>query len=877
MLDPELILKSAPPRMPRQSLERERLAQVWDISKSCAALLVTAPPGFGKTTLMLQWRMRWLEHGAAVAWYSVDANDDPVRFSAGILHAVRHARSPDGSAEHAARAGMEALTVLLAEIALDGRETVLMIDDAERLPAATLPLLQYLLLNAPERLHLVIGSRVPLGLQATELMARGHVARIDGEQLRYRLDESLTVLERQLGPRLDTDQRARLHDATEGWPIGLQFAIAAIEHVPDPAAATRTLSARRIGLQEYLDGTLFAHLPDDTAQVLTRVAMLDNFNEALLAAITGRADTDVLIARLAQAAPVAVVGARSDWLRLHPLVRDVFRARFERLPALEQAALHARASQWFIDHGHLHEAATHALAAGDEALAQDYAVRALWSLGTWGMMDEARAWLERISADRLARDTGLRLSAAMILTISDRNEDALRMAREVVADPRATAEMRVMAMRVAAGAAAYADLLGLFPDIVAAWPDMPDMDPLYAMSRANTRAFACLHAGQTAQARDMLARAFPTTEPGESLRLAVPLGQMLFGVTHLWDGDPVLAVNALTPALARVEKTEGRRSVIACGLASILAAALLQTGQPDAARALLANRLDVIERFGFPDNVLMAYRTLALIALRRGDMRGALTALAELDALGVRRNLPRMRVHSLAERIRIHAAEACNETADELVDALQALLPAFDNSAFVPLRSHARMTAGVAMAHAAIARGALDEAGDLLRDAALEARSLRDGREVRTILALQAAVAHQRGAANAQSVLREAMRLAHIAGDEDFRSQLHPLALRMLAEHDGGVASSPPPQSARKRRRTAARSPQTSTGSLLTPKEMEVLVLVHQGMSNKRIALTLDIGGETIKWHMKNLYAKLSAISRDHALDRARLLGLIGG
>jgi len=64
---------------------------------------------------------------------------------------------------------------------------------------------------------------------------------------------------------------------------------------------------------------------------------------------------------------------------------------------------------------------------------------------------------------------------------------------------------------------------------------------------------------------------------------------------------------------------------------------------------------------------------------------------------------------------------------------------------------------------------------------------------------------------------------------------------------------------------------------LLTPKEVEVLGLLNQGMSNKRIALTLNVGGETVKWHMKNLYSKLSAVSRDHAIDRARLLGLIGG
>ena len=110
------------------------------------------------------------------------------------------------------------------------------------------------------------------------------------------------------------------------------------------------------------------------------------------------------------------------------------------------------------------------------------------------------------------------------------------------------------------------------------------------------------------------------------------------------------------------------------GYASVLAQALLQVGRPDAARALLANRLDILERYGLPDNVLLAYQTLAHNALRRGDVRRALAVLDGLEAIGERRHLPRLRVYRLAERIRIHAFDRCSETVGHLLAALDELI-----------------------------------------------------------------------------------------------------------------------------------------------------------------------------------------------------------
>ncbi len=141
-----------------------------------------------------------------------------------------------------------------------------------------------------------------------------------------------------------------------------------------------------------------------------------------------------------------------------------------------------------------------------------------------------------------------------------------------------------------------------------------------------------VHKGETEEARHLIAQAAAYGNTG-TLRLAAAFGVALVGLSHLWDGNAHLAEATLRAALAQAEQEDGRRGMIASLYAPILAAALLERDRPEAARTLLANRLDVIERTGVADTILLAYRTLARVALIQGDERRALNVLESLDAL----------------------------------------------------------------------------------------------------------------------------------------------------------------------------------------------------------------------------------------------------
>ena len=242
MSDPQLILKTTPPRVARTTLSRDRLARRWAEIRDRTVITVIAPAGFGKTTLLAQWRRLWLEHGALVAWVALDAEDEPARFAKALLYAMRvasgrtafetlacqYAEQPDRE--------LDSLTGLLSEIASLATPTVLMLDDAERLPEVTVrESLSYLLYNAPPNLHVVIGSRTPLTMPTWDIAAHGNFATVKVQDLRFELDESVAILDKRFGGRLALDDCVRVHDATEGWPIGLQLAAASIEREDGPS------------------------------------------------------------------------------------------------------------------------------------------------------------------------------------------------------------------------------------------------------------------------------------------------------------------------------------------------------------------------------------------------------------------------------------------------------------------------------------------------------------------------------------------------------------------------------------------------------------------------------------------------------------------
>ena len=473
----------------------------------------------------------------------------------------------------------------------------------------------------------------------------------------------------------------------------------------------------------------------------------------------------------------------------------------------------------------------------------------------------------------------LLLAAAWSLAIGERHEEAERLVARMLARDDIDDELRCECALIRGGAAVFADDPDRFAELHDPWAvDPPLNDPLLLQIHANRSAFRALLDGEPALARLRQQQA-PRGDPGLAPGHLGRWGDFIIGLSYLWEGQVLLAESMLRPALAQAEADLGRRSPFACMLAALLAAALWERDQPRDAGALLANRLDVLERSGLPEAVLLAFRTLARIAAGATRRR----ALELLDATRRRGRAART------------AAAAHRE-------------PGGAGAAACPAVSGPRPAAscgadrGVAGAEGP-SRGRLWRAPSRrMRDlaqgyAAIAAQDWRGGAG-----AARSGPTPRRGPPNASAAHRDAgparagprplrretrepccakrWSLAQGYGLARVFDDAHP-ALgdwvgRILVACAGGEPRRPPNRggsAAGVRPRRASELDRASTA--LTPKEREVLELLARNLSNKEIGLAMQVGEETIKWHMKNLFAKLDAGTRKQVVSRARLLGLL--
>jgi LuxR family transcriptional regulator, maltose regulon positive regulatory protein len=880
----DLLLKVTPPRVPRHLVSRPGLVSGDPQFRDRPIVLVQAPAGFGKTSLLAQWRREHLAEGTVVAWLSAQPQDDPRRFVQSLAMAVRigAGRPTFGHAllGAAPAGGLEGITTWLAEVAQSALSIVLVVDEADRLPDESREALAYLLHNAPPNLRCVVAARTDCRLGVDDLVAYGHCAVVGAAQLRFALAETIELVRTRFGEQADRDEAARIYEMTEGWPLGLQLAVSVMGSSGAKAEIPR-LNLHGGALRAQFVGFLLGNLAPADADFLTRISVADPLHPDLCRALVDSDEAPERLARLVRDTPVFVTIEQSDWLRMHSLAGESLRQHFDALPAAEQEAIHARACDWLAAHGLLYAAAGHAMQCGQQQKAYELAERSLYeSLMTQGRQGAVLEWLQRLPAEEVSRRPRLLLAAAWSLALSERHVDAQQMVARILARPDVDDSLRCECALILSGAAVFADQPDEFARLHDPWSQSPPLtDTLLLRIHANRTAFRTLLEGEPALARLRQQQA-PRGTAGPATGYLEHWGDFIIALTYLWEGQVLLAEKLLRPALATAEVDLGRRSSFACMLASLLAAAAWERNEPDEAASLLANRLDVLERSALPECALLAYRTMARMAAAGQSEHRALELLGAMDAVGVTRNLPRLRVASLADQVRLHAGRFRSETCRELCGRIDAVLAEKDPLHGPLWERSVRVLQALAKGYAAIAaqdwRGSLEP----LSQADAMAREMKQGRLHIELLGLRA-FALDRCGEKSQPLLREALDLAQSYGLQRVFSDAHPALgdwVRQSAGENwevplaGALAAPMRPPSAP---RAAAAQLRATPSMALTPKEREVLELLSRNLSNKEIGLAMQVGEETIKWHMKNLFAKLDAGTRKQVVQRARMLGLL--
>jgi len=868
----DLLLKVTPPRVPRHLLSRTRLRSDTDVCRGQGVVVVRAPAGFGKTSLLAQWRLEQVANGRAVAWLSAEAEDGPERLLRALTLSVRQATArPAFGQALAARDGTphdHGIAVWLAELAQAAAPVTLSIDQADHLPPASQALLAQIVRHAPPNLQVVLAARGPIGFPVDDLVDYGRCTVMGAGLLRFRLDETLELLRRSFGDGVDNDLGARVQEFTEGWPLGLQLVLSLQQDGEGLAALAAAARAPGGELRRHLAGLLLGAVTDDDTAFLGRMACLERLHPDLCRAVDGRDCAAVRLARLGLETPAVVRSEHGEWSRLHTVARDALRARFAALPEAERAEVHARAAAWYERQGLLEDAAEHALAAGQPQSAYDLIDRCLYdAVVRQGRHAEALEWLDRLPRAELQRRPRLMLAMAWSLAGSERHAEAAALVGRLVADAgEEDHALRCECAMVLSGAAMFADEPDLFCTLHDAWESDPPLHtPELLRLHAHRSAYRALLDGQAALARLRLQRQLQSRD-GEDFQQGDPWGRYLMGLSYLWEGQPLLAESLLRPALAVAEAVSGRRGRLPSLLAAVLAAALWELDRPREAAELLANRLDVLERTAPAEALLLAYRTLVRVALASRAEHRAIELLESMQAVALVRRMPRLEVASLAELVRVHArgyrAQMCGELCERIDDLVaeqaQARPRWWRLVAGLPEQAHA---------YAAIASRDWRMAAERLAVADDHARRMRMGSVHIELLGLRAFVLDRCGE-RSQTLLREAVELAAAFELRRLLADAHP-GLGALIAGLGELPFRPLPV-----------PPVVAAGavpvwSALTNKEREVLQLLSRNLSNKEIGRALQSGETTVKWHVKNLFAKLDVGSRREVVVRARALGML--
>jgi LuxR family maltose regulon positive regulatory protein len=410
-----------------------RRALVARLQASAARLvLLSAPAGYGKTTLLAEW---YAIEGSArpIAWLSLDGGDeDPVRFWTFVVESLRRVLPRFGTRvlaalrAHGADPGEAALPRLINELqALPGSVWVVL-DDYHRIHERRChELLASFIERLPANTRLVLATRQDPPLPLGRFRARGELVEVRTADLRFAEADAGALLAASLGEELARDEVALLAERTEGWAAGLYLAAVSLRDRPDRAAFLRRFEGSHRYIAEYLTGEVLELQEPAVRRLLARTSILERFCAPLCDQVAGCEGSAELLARLEQADLFVIPLDESRvWYRYHHLFADLLRSELGRSESRMVPELHRRAREWHREQGNAEEAIHHALAGKEWPVAGELIAEHWFPFLNRGQLATVRRWLGQMSPETLATDPVAALAAGGVAALSGDREAA---------------------------------------------------------------------------------------------------------------------------------------------------------------------------------------------------------------------------------------------------------------------------------------------------------------------------------------------------------------------------------------------------------------------------------------------------------------------
>lgn len=874
MITPILNTKiNIPP--PRSDLvPRARLIDMLDEADSHRLILISAPAGFGKTTLMSSWVA---DSRLPAAWLSLDAEDNNLtRFLTYFATALRSFAAEAGRTTLAMLHSTQpaptktVLTALINELSSIPDDCYLFLDDYHLINDQEVhSAFAYLVEHSPPSMHVVLASRSDPPLPLSRLRARGQLLEIRQSDLRFTPAEAATFLNQGVGLDLTVQQIASLEARTEGWIAGLQLAALSMRGSADREAFVQAFSGSHRFVIDYLADEVYSQQPEDLRQFLLKTCILDRFTASLCHAVTGREDSVELLRVLEDSNLFLIpLDDRREWYRYHHLFSDFLRTRLDEHSSVE---LHKNASQWFMSQGLLPEAVRHALATGDTVIAERVISQAAVEAINLADFQTLLGWMDALPEQTVRDNPVLASSMGIVLFMTSTYEHALpyAIAAENSISPDAPLFIQGQLLCLKAHLALCDDQLDECINFARDALEYLDEEHLFLRSLTlNVLGQVLEMKGDVAAAAGIYRQAFETGwQAGDRLGALVVFTNLIFALNEL---------GRRREAVAWCEQVIGDGEAGSAQSLPLLDAVYLpwsllayEANDLELARRYAQRALEFLTAVKFPLGIIWGQYILARIDLAEGEYDLA----KEISRKGYR----------LAARMGRGDVQgdwfaALEAQADLDRGELPAALNWAESGAFTPQDSphiwfdHSYFT----YTRTLLAQGRFGDAQKLLDT--MEALAQDGGRKRKLIsihLLHALALSAQEDKQESVSRLARALRLA---APQDYRrafleegqkiAQLLPLARSAapLFVDDLLLAFRP------------AYTPLRQVEGLLDPlteREGEVLNLVAKGLSNREIADVLVVTLGTVKKHLNNIFSKLYVSNRTQAVARAREIGLL--
>ncbi|MFV8599169.1 LuxR C-terminal-related transcriptional regulator [Ralstonia pseudosolanacearum] len=886
--------KLAPPRISPQSTPRAKLLARLRDSRDSRLTLVCGSAGFGKTTLLAQWRQELLKNGELVCWLSLSADERQLpQFRAYLVGALQQGglSVDDGTAlTSEVRADLPVaglIATVVDAVVQTGKDVFLFIDDYHHVDdAATHVLIQGLVDHGPETLHLILASRTHPPLAVSRQRMTGELTEIAFPDLPFDFLETQDFLAKHLGDVVPDDARL-IHDITDGWPVCLQMICIRLKRSPSNRDVLSQMLHRRTDLQRYLSEDVVRHLAPEVAEFIEKLSVCRRFNADLARHVTGNVRAQALLDQIERdnlfLLPVEL-DSPLPWYRLHPLFASYLQDRLQQRDPAVVREIHAQASRWLEQHGLLIEALRHAYHAHDVEAAVHLVERADLPIRSMSFISTLQHWMNELPADVLLSHPRLLLLGCWALVAAGRWRDAQAwLDRLEHAHSALKPEFALHALYLHASIALQRDDTETALALVAPSDFDTLTDRFLRQAHLAVLSFSYCAAGRYEDARALhghIAR-LPRSELQDDMALVAESTLLL---SHLLEGNNPEAIRIGSTLVLRAEAAHGRRSVSAVNCAAFLANAYYEADRLAEANDVLANRLDLL-RFSSPEPMTLAIIVHSRLMAAQKSAEEGLRELGEEETRCRDLGLDRPLAYVLAGRARLELQLNRQDAARELQAELDQLANRYRRAAGFLAEIHA--IAALTGARLAIAGLNWNEA--LARAETLRAYGTAFGRQkcvVQADLLSGVALAEMGQSAKAMPLLKAAVEAAQRLGvirtvlDEGQHVRQALLQLQPMLEPSAGSDY----LTDLLRRSDAARAAlqtveesyaEAENGLQLKPRELEILRLAAQSMSNKRIALTLNLTLDTVKWNMKNVFEKLGVPSRYDAVIAARKRGLI--